>query len=346
MDAFYASVEQLDNPELRGLPIAVGGNEVRGVISAASYEARKFGVRSGMPGKLAIKRCPELIFVKPRFERYKEVSNMIRSVFYEYTDLVEPLALDEAFLDVTINKKGMKSASLIAEEIRNKIYQKTGLTASAGISSNKFIAKIASDYNKPNGQKTINPSEIESFIEQLEIKKFFGVGQKTADKMYHLGIFTGYDLKQKSLEFLEEHFGNSAQHYYNISRGIHNSAVQANRIPKSIAAERTFETNLTSEIFLKDKLFFIAEELEFRLKKRGISGKTITLKIKYSDFSVQTRSETLPYFISNKDLIFDTSLKLLYQEKLRESVRLIGVSVTNLNNQESKPKLIQLRFNF
>ncbi len=346
MDAFYASVEQLDNPELRGLPIAVGGNEVRGVISAASYEARKFGVRSAMPGKLAIKRCPELIFVKPRFERYKEVSNMIRSVFYEYTDLVEPLALDEAFLDVTINKKGMKSASLIAEEIRNKIYQKTGLTASAGISSNKFIAKIASDYNKPNGQKTINPSEIESFIEQLEIKKFFGVGQKTADKMYHLGIFTGYDLKQKSLEFLEEHFGNSAQHYYNISRGIHNSAVQANRIPKSIAAERTFETNLTSEIFLKDKLFFIAEELEFRLKKRGISGKTITLKIKYSDFSVQTRSETLPYFISNKDLIFDTSLKLLYQEKLRESVRLIGVSVTNLNNQESKPKLIQLRFNF
>ena len=346
MDAFYASVEQLDNPSLRGLPIAVGGNEIRGVISAASYEARKFGVRSAMPGKLAKKHCPELIFVKPRFDRYKEISNMIRSVFYEYTDLVEPLSLDEAFLDVTLNKKNMKSASMIAEEIRLKIFQKTGLTASAGISTNKFIAKIASDYNKPNGQKTINPNEIELFIEQLEIKKFFGIGQKTADKMYHLGIFTGFDLKQKSVEFLEEHFGNSAQHYYNIARGIHNSPVQPNRIPKSIAAERTFETNLTSEIYLKDKLNLIAEELEFRLKKRGVSGKTLTLKIKYSDFTIQTRSETLPYFISNKDLILDSALKLLFQDKLRNSVRLIGVSMTNLNNKETKPKLIQLRFNF
>ena len=346
MDAFYASVEQLDNPELRGLPIAVGGNEVRGVISAASYEARKFGVRSALTGSIAIKRCPNLIFVKPRFERYKEISKMVHSIFYEYTNLVEPLSLDEAFLDVTENKKGMKSASLIAEEIRLKIFEKTGLTASAGISTNKFIAKIASDYNKPNGQKTINPEEIESFIESLEIKKFFGIGQKTADRMYHLGIFTGLDLKQKNIEFLEEHFGNSAQHYYNISRGIHNSPVQPNRIPKSIAAERTFETNLTSEIFLKDKLNFIAEELDFRLKKRGVSGKTVTLKIKYSDFTVQTRSETLPYFISNKELILDASLKLLYQDKLRNSVRLIGVSMTNLNNKETKPKLIQLRFNF
>lgn len=346
MDAFYASVEQLDNPSLRGYPIAVGGNETRGVISAASYEARKFGVRSAMTGSLAKKNCPELIFVKPRFDRYKEVSKIIHSIFHEYTDWVEPLSLDEAFLDVTDNKKGMRSASLIAAEIRRDIFEKTGLTASAGISTNKFIAKIASDYNKPNGQKTINPNEIESFIESLEIKKFFGIGQKTANKMYHLGIFTGLDLKQKSLEFLEAHFGNSAQHYYNISRGIHNSPVQPNRIPKSIAAERTFENNITSEIFLKDKLNYVSEELEFRLKKRNISGKTITLKIKYSDFSLQTRSETLPYFISNKDLILDTALKLLYQTKLKDSVRLIGISMTNLNNKEVKSKYIQLKFNF
>jgi len=346
MDAFYASVEQLDNPVLRGLPIAVGGNETRGVISAASYEARKFGVRSAMTGALAKKQCPDLIFVKPRFERYKEISKIIRSIFLEYTDLVEPLSLDEAFLDVTENKKNIKSASLIAQQIRTKILERTGLTASAGISTNKFIAKIASDYNKPNGQKTINPNEIEGFIEHLEIKKIFGIGQKTANKMYHLGIFTGLDLKQKDFEFLKEHFGNSAQHYFNISRGIHNSPVQPNRLPKSVAAERTFETNLTSEIFLKDKLKFIAEELDFRLKKQNVSGKTITLKIKYSDFTVQTRSETLLYFISNKDLLYDVSLKLLFQEKLRNSVRLIGVSVTNLNNKETKPKIIQLRFNF
>ena len=346
MDAFYASVEQLDNPELRGLPIAVGGNEIRGVISAASYEARKFGVRSAMPGALAIKHCPDLIFVRPRFDRYKEISQIIRSVFLEYTDLVEPLSLDEAFLDVTENKKGMKSASLIAGEIRLKIFFFICLTASAGISSNKFIAKIASDYNKPNGQKTINPNEIESFVEKLEIKKFFGIGKKTTEKMYHLGIFTGFDLKQKSLQFLEEHFGNSSQHYFNISRGISNSLVQPNRVPKSIAAERTFEINLTSEVFLKDKLKIIAEELDFRLKKRSVSGKTITLKIKYSDFTLQTRSETLPYFISNKDLIYDVALRLLFQNKLKNSVRLVGVSMTNLNNKENKPKIIQLKFNF
>lgn len=346
MDAFFASVEQLDNPELRGLPIAVGGSETRGVISAASYEARKYGVRSAMTGVLAKKQCPDLIFVKHRFERYQEVSQIIRAIFFEYTDLVEPLSLDEAFLDVTQNKKGLKSASIIAQEIREKIYKKTGLTASAGISANKFIAKIASDYNKPNGQKTIEPQEIQSFVENLEIKKFFGIGKKTAQIMYHLGIFTGLDLKEKSFDFLVEHFGNSAQHYYNISRGISNSEVQPNRIPKSIAAERTFETNLTSEIFLQEKLKAISVELESRLKKRNISGKTITLKIKYSDFTIQTRSETLTYFISNQDLIYDTAMRLLFQEKLKNSVRLLGISMTNLNNKEFKSKVVQLSFNF
>src|SRR5690554_6555048 len=211
MDAFFASVEQLDQPNLRNKPIAVGGSKERGVVSAASYEARKFGVRSAMSSKLAAKRCPDLIFVTPRFQRYREVSQQIRSIFFEYTDLVEPLSLDEAFLDVTVNKKGLKSATLIAQEIRQKIYEKTGLTASAGISINKFLAKIASDYHKPNGQKTINPEEIISFLDALEIKRFFGVGKKTCEKMYQLGIFTGADLRSKSVEFLEEHFGNSGQ---------------------------------------------------------------------------------------------------------------------------------------
>ena len=206
MDAFYASVEQLDNPELIGKPLAVGGSELRGVVAAASYEARKFGVRSAISGMLAKKLCPDLIFVPPRFDRYKEISKQIRKIFFDYTDLVEPLSLDEAYLDVTENKKGNPSATLIAQEIRKRIFDELGLTASAGISANKFVAKIASDFNKPNGQKTVNPDEIESFLEKLDIKKFYGVGKVTAEKMYQLGIFSGFDLKQKSQEYLEKHF--------------------------------------------------------------------------------------------------------------------------------------------
>jgi DNA polymerase-4 len=265
----------------------VGGNEIRGVVSAASYEARKFGVRSAMSGAQAARLCADLIFVKPNFERYKEVSKQIRKIFYEYTDLVEPLSLDEAYLDVTENKKGNPSATLIAKEIRQKIFEVTGLTASAGISVNKFVAKIASDYNKPNGQKTVNPEEVESFLENLDIKKFYGIGKVTTDKMYHLGIFTGKDLKSKSAEFLEEHFSKSGLHFYNIVRGIHNSAVKPNRIAKSVAAEHTFNENLTSEIFMLEKLERIAGELENRLKKYNISGKTVTLKIKYSEALIQ-----------------------------------------------------------
>ena len=202
MDAFYASVEQMDNPELKGKPLAVGGSEVRGVVSAASYEARKFGVRSAISGIQAKKLCPDLIFVRPRFDRYKEISKKIRKIFHDYTDLVEPLSLDEAYLDVTENKIGNPSATLIAQEIRKRIFEEVGLTASAGISVNKFVAKIASDYNKPNGQKTVNPDEVEAFLEKLDIKKFYGVGKVTAEKMYQLGIFTGYDLKQKTLYYL------------------------------------------------------------------------------------------------------------------------------------------------
>lgn len=351
MDAFYASVEQLDNPKLKGKAIAVGGGGKRGVISAASYEARKFGVKSAMAGNLAIKLCPELIFVRPNFERYSEISKKIRKIFYEYTDLVEPLSLDEAYLDVTSNKKGNPSASLIAIEIRERIFNEVGLTASAGISINKFVAKIASDYNKPNGQKTVNPEEVIAFLEQLDIRKFYGVGKVTAEKMYQLGIFTGNDLKLKSLEFLEEHFGKSGKYYYYVVRGIHNTEVKPNRIRKSLAAEHTFSENLSSEVFMLEKLDRIADEVSRRLLKSKVAGKTVTLKIKYSDFSLQTRSKTLQNFVSDKSIILESAKELLYQEKMINSVRLLGISMSNLNTEtkktpDQKSVSVQLKFEF
>jgi len=346
MDAFFASVEQMDNPELRGKPVAVGGAENRGVVAAASYEARKFGVRSALSGVLAKKNCPDLIFVRPRFDRYKEISNKIRTIFHEYTDLVEPLSLDEAYLDVTVNKKGNPSATLLAQEIRLRILNEVGLTASAGISVNKFVAKIASDYNKPNGQKTVTPDEVIPFLEDLPIRKFYGVGKVTTEKMYQLGIFTGLELKSKSLEFLEKHFGKSGNFYFNVVRGIHNSEVKPDRITKSVAAEHTFDINLSSEIFMLEQLESIANSLEKRLKKYGIAGKTVTLKIKYSDFTTQTRSKTLPYFISEKGLILETVKELLFQERMKDSVRLLGISLSNLNTEEKKTVVVQLKFAF
>ncbi len=351
MDAFYASVEQMDNPELKGKPLAVGGSGKRGVIGASSYEARKYGVKSAMTGNLAIKLCPHLIFVRPRFERYAEISKQVKKIFFDYTDLVEPLSMDEAYLDVTQNKKGNPSATLIAKEIRQRIFDEVGLTASAGISINKFVAKIASDYNKPNGQKTVNPEEVLTFLEQLDIRKFYGVGKVTAEKMYQKGIFTGKDLKSKPLEYLDEHFGKSGRHYYHIVRGIHNSEVKPHRIRKSLAAERTFYDNLTSEVFMLEKLEHIAEEVAKRLEKSKVAGKTITLKIKYSDFTLQTRSKTLPYYVSDKDIILDTAKALLYQDTLYESVRLLGISLSNLNTEtkkkpETKSVSVQLQFEF
>lgn len=356
MDAFYASVEQMDNPILKGKPIAVGGGGKRGVISAASYEARTFGVKSAMSGRLAEKLCPELIFVRPRFDRYKEISNRIRKIFFDYTDLVEPLSLDEAYLDVTENKIGLPSATLIAQKIRQRIFNEVGLTASAGVSINKFIAKVASDYNKPNGQKTVNPEDVLQFLEDLDIRKFYGVGKVTAEKMYQKGIFTGKDLKAKSFEYLDKNFGKSGRYYYYIVRGIHNSEVKPNRIRKSLAAERTFSENLSSEIFMLEKLNHIAEEVSRRLEKSKVAGKTITLKIKYSDFTLQTRSKTLPYFVSDKSIILETAKELLYQEKLNNSVRLLGISLSNLNtdkDKQLKPNIedkksvsVQLKFDF
>ena len=349
MDAFFASVEQLDNPELQGKPLAVGGGGERGVVAAASYEARKFGVRSAMSGMQARRNCPNLIFVKPRFARYKEISKRIRSIFFEYTELVEPLSLDEAYLDVTVNKINHPSATIIAQNIRKQIFEEVGLYASAGIANSKFVAKIASDINKPNGQKTIAPEEVASFLENLEISKFFGIGKVTAQKMYRLGIFTGSDLKEKSLEFLMTHFKSSGEHYFNVVRGLHYSAVKPNRIQKSVAAEHTFTKNLTSEIFMMERLEAIAAELENRLKKSSVAGKTITLKIKYSDFSLQTRSKTLAVFVKNKDVLLDTVKDLLYQEKIKDSVRLLGISVSNLNNVSKEVEKVidvQLKFEF
>ena len=347
MDAFYASVEQRDNPELQNKALAVGGGSERGVVAAASYEARKFGIRSAMSGEVASRLCPHLIFVKPRFSRYKEVSKVVHSILYQYTDLVEALSLDEAYLDVTNNKKGIPSATLIAEEIRIKIYELTGLTASAGISINKFLAKVASDYNKPNGQKTIPPEDVINFLSDLDVRKFHGVGKVTAEKMYRKGWYTGADLRNQSLSNLEKHFGKSGQFYYDVVRGIHLSPVRAQRKPKSVGAERTFDKNISSEVFMISRLEDIANALAKRLFKTKISGKTITLKIKYSDYVTQTRSKTIPYYTADISVILEIAKELLFQEKLKNSVRLLGISLSNFKKPSTKKKVeAQLRLSF
>ena len=345
MDAFYASVEQHDFPELKGKPLAVGGG-MYGVVAAASYEARKFGVRSAMPGKIALEKCPQLIVVKPRFQRYKEISQQIRKIFYEFTDLVEPLSLDEAYLDVTENKKNMESANDIAREIRKRIFEETGLTASAGISINKFLAKVASDYNKPNGQKTIHPTQILDFMEDLPIEKFFGIGKVTANKMHELHIFKGSDLKKKSLEELLKLFGKSGNYYYNVVRGIHNSEVKPHRIQKSVAVEETFWENLLDEEAVFKQLKIISEELEIRLSKKEIKGKSLTLKIKYKDFTQYTRSKTQEvYFDGNLDF-YETAQKLWELRPFDKPVRLLGLSLSNLNISEKKQISVQLKIPF
>ncbi|PRY87033.1 DNA polymerase IV [Mongoliibacter ruber] len=335
MDAFYASVEQMDYPELIGKPLAVGGNRERGVVAAASYEARKYGVRSAMSGKMAALKCPHLVFVKPRFERYKELSQQIRAIFFEFTDLVEPLSLDEAFLDVTENKVGNPSATLIAKEIRKRIKEEVGLNASAGISYNKFLAKTASDINKPNGQAVILPKDAEVFLEKLPIERFFGIGKVTAEKMKSLGIHNGHDLKQFSLQFLTKRFGKSGLHFYNIVRGIHLSEVQPNRIRKSLSAENTFSQDLKKKEEWLPALLEIFEELKRRVKKSGINGRTVTLKIKYHDFTIHTRSKTFEQY-PNESKIWDTVMELLDQEELKAPVRLFGLGLSNLNVEEER----------
>ena len=345
MDAFYASVEQHDNPELRGKPIAVGGGQY-GVVAAASYEARKFGVRSAMPGRMALEKCPQLIVIKPRFQRYKEISQQIRKIFYDYTDMVEPLSLDEAYLDVTENKKGIESANDIAREIRQRIFEETGLTASAGISVNKFLAKVASDYNKPNGQKTIHPTQILEFMEELPIEKFYGIGKVTANKMHEMHIFKGADLKKKSLEELIRLFGKSGNYYYNVVRGIHKSEVKPHRIQKSVAVEETFWENLLDEDSVFKQLQLISEELETRLAKKEIKGKSLTLKIKYKDFTQYTRSKTQEVYFDGATDFFETAQKLWELRPFDKPVRLLGLSLSNLNTQEKKQISVQLKIPF
>ena len=349
MDAFYSSVEQMDNPNIKGKPVAVGGSKERGVVAAASYEARKYGVKSAMPSILAKKKCKNLIFVKPRFKRYKEISNQIRNIFFDYTDLIEPLSLDEAFLDVTENKKNISLAANIAREIRTRINNEIGLTASAGISINKFIAKVATEVNKPDGQKTIHPSQIDEFIDALPIQKFFGVGQVTAKRMNELGIFNGSDLKKFDVDNLKNHFGKSGEHFYKIVRSIQDNPVNPNRIRKSVGAERTFSQDIDSEGFMLDKLDGIADELENRMIQSDNKGKTVTIKLKYSDFTQQTRSKTIDDYLQTKEEIFPIIEELLYQKEIEKSVRLLGISITNLYRDNLLPKenfSVQLKFDF
>ena len=349
MDAFFSSVEQLDNPSIKGKPVAVGGSNERGVVAAASYEARKYGVRSAMPSVLAKKKCKNLIFVKPRIKRYKEISKQIRDIFFDYAELIEPLSLDEAFLDVTENKKNIILAADIAREIRARINDEIGLTASAGISINKFIAKAATEVNKPDGQKTIHPSQVDEFIDRLPIHKFHGVGKVTAKKMNELGVFSGADLKGFSINKLKKNFGKSGEHFYRIVRSTQDNPVNPNRIRKSVGAERTFSKDIDSESFMLDKLDNIADELERRMIESGNKGKTVTIKLKYSDFTQQTRSKTMDEYLQTKEDIFPIIQDLLYQKTIEKPVRLLGISIANLltNNLSSKKNInVQLKFDF
>jgi len=336
MDAFYASVEQRDNPELRGRPLAVGGG-VRGVVAAASYEARKFGIRSAMPAVTAKRRCPELIFVKPRFDAYRAVSNQIRAIFLDYTPHVEPLSLDEAYLDVTEDLKGIGIATRIAEEIRARIKEETGLTASAGVSYNKFLAKLASDQNKPDGLCVITPARGPAFVETMPVKRFHGVGPKTAEKMARLGIETGADLKARSLEFLAAHFGSSALYYHDLARAICHRQVKADRPYKSVSAEDTFLEDVSDPETLLAELDRIGRHVwEKRVVGKGLAGRTVNLKVKYADFQIVTRAKSLDRHVSGVDEFLEmgrTLLRSLLPPVKR--IRLLGLGLSGLSEGEA-----------
>ena len=347
MDAFYASVEQRDNPELRGRPVAVGGSAQRGVVAAASYEARKFGVRSAMPSVTAKRKCPELVFIKPRFDVYKAVSREIRGIFEEYTPLVEPLSLDEAYLDVTINLKNMTSATLIAQEIRARILDQTGLTASAGISYNKFLAKLASDHNKPNGQYVITPDMGAAFVEDLPVGKFHGIGPATTAKMNRLGIFTGVDLRNQTLAFLQEQFGKAGPWYHAISRGIDDRPVVADRPRKSVGSETTFAQDLSQPADIEAGVRAMLDDVWAYCEKGGIVGRTVTVKIKYADFQIVTRSHTSAAPLADKPTIERICIELVRGIfPLEKHIRLLGVSLSNLNAGESSSSSPQLALDF
>ena len=339
MDAFFASVEQRDNPELRGKPVAVGGSTGRGVVAAASYEARVFGVRSAMPSITARRRCPDLLFVKPRFEAYAEVSRQIRAIFSDYTPHVEPLSLDEAYLDVTEDLRGIGSARATAQEIRARIRAETSLTASAGVSYNKFLAKLASDQNKPDGLCVITPARGPDFVASLPVSRFHGVGPKTAERMARLGIVTGADLRACSLEFLSHNFGSSGPYYYDLARAICHRRVSAHRIRKSIGAEDTFFEDLREEAALVAELGRIADTIWGRIgAKGGIGGRTVTLKVKYQDFRIITRSRSLDRPVTGRDEFLAIGIDLLRGTlPAPKGIRLLGLSLSNLSDGSPQP---------
>ena len=347
MDAFFAAVEQRDNPELKGLPLIVGGNpKSRGVVATCSYEARKFGIHSAMSSSRAYNLCPKAIFVRPRMDVYKTVSNQIREIFQLYSDFIEPLSLDEAFLDVTMNKMRLKSATDTARAIKNKIFDETGLTASAGVSYNKFIAKVASDMQKPDGLTVIPPKAGKQFIENLPIKKFFGVGKVTEKKMLRLGIKNGADLKLKTKKFLIGQFGKAGAYYFDIARGIDNRPVNPNRIRKSIGRETTLQTDISDTNKMLGILSKIADQVSAILKRNQKKGSTITLKIRYSDFKTVTRSKSLTKETDKAEIIIECVKDLLKTtEAGSKKVRLLGITLSNF----SKNKLVtmtQLEFPF
>ncbi|NDW13345.1 DNA polymerase IV [Bacteroides sp. 214] len=349
MDAFYASVEQRDNPEFRGKPLAVGYSEERGVVAAASYEARKYGVRSAMASLRARRLCPELIFIPGRMDVYKEVSRRIYEIFHDYTDVIEPLSLDEAFLDVTENKIGEELAVNIAKEIKRRIREELSLVASAGVSYNKFLAKIASDYRKPDGLCTIHPNHAEEFITRLPIESFWGVGPVTAKKMRTLGIYNGYTLRSCSLDMLNRHFGKAGQLYYDFARGIDLRPVETVRIRKSVGCETTLEKDITRKSSVIIELYHVATELVKRLERAGFKGSTLTLKIKFYDFNQITRSITQPKELTELDVILPLAKELLKDVEYETyPIRLIGLSVSHPKEEQPEDKGMweQLSFEF
>jgi len=343
MDAFFASVEQLDNPALQGKPVAVGGSGERSVVAAASYEARKFGVRSAMPSVIAKRLCPDLIFVKHNFTRYTEVSACIHEIFREYTDLIEPLSIDEAFLDVTEDKKNIGSATLIAKKIRNEIKSKTGLTASAGVSVNKFLAKIASDINKPDGLFLIKPEDAEKFIEELPVERFYGIGKVTAQKMHKLGIHSGADLKKWDLVSLVRNFGKAGVFFFDIVRGIDDRPVEADQERKSVGTELTYEKDLLTRFEVIAELYRLEKELMERLEHSGTTGRTVTMKVKFSDFRQITRSKTLQNYIRDFETLHKEVSEIRKSLKLEGSrIRLLGLTISNLETEECDDRQLYL----
>jgi DNA polymerase-4 len=329
MDAFYASVEQRDHPALRGRPVAVGYGAKRGVVAAASYEARTFGVRSAMPSTTALRKCPDLVFVPPRFEIYRAVSQQIRAIFVEYTSLIEPLSLDEAYLDVTANLRGLPTASATAEEIRARIFEETSLTASAGISYNKLLAKLASDQHKPNGQFVVTPAMGAAFVEALPVGKLHGVGPVTADKMNRLGIFTGADLRRQSLALLQRHFGKSGSWYHAIARGEDDRPVVPDRPRKSSGSETTFSNDLTDPAEIETGVRAMADEVWAWCEKARAFGRTVTVKIKYADFQQATRSRTLAATVTSQEMLRNVSIALVRSVfPPAKGIRLVGVTLS------------------